>query len=107
MGSSAIAIRKESRPSAQLDRHPARGIACVDEGTTDRRDEAAGHGQVLPATSPSQAMPATSDGNQEEEVALHQLWFALPPQQRTQFGGHFSELLLRAVRHQNDLTSIP
>jgi hypothetical protein len=32
------------------------------------------------------------------------LWFALSLQQRTQFGGHFSEMLLRVVRHQSDST---
>jgi hypothetical protein len=30
------------------------------------------------------------------------LWFALSHPQRVQFGGHFSEMLLRFVRHQNE-----
>jgi len=77
MGSSAVALRAESRPSAQLDRHPARGVACVDKGTTDRCDEVAGDGQVLPATSWTQATP-TKTHKDREEVAVHQLWFALP-----------------------------
>lgn len=104
MGSSAMAIGEESRPSAHRDRHSARGVACVDEATTDRCNKVAGNGQILPATSPIQE---TTRSHREEEVALHQLWFALPPQQRTQFGGHFSELLLRAVQQQNDLASTP
>ena len=104
MGSSAIAVRKESRHSAQLDRHPARGAACLGQDAADRRDAFVRDGQVLSATSPTQGPQATTQIEQEE-VSLHQLWFALSREQRTQFGGHFSELLLRAVRQQNDLAS--
>lgn len=103
MGSSAIAVREESLASAQLDRHPARGVACTDEGTTDRCDEVTGHGQILSATSPVQTTQATTRIVQGE-VGLDQQWFALSHQRRTEFGGHFSEMLLRVVRHQNDAT---
>ena len=105
MGSSAIAVREESRHSAELDRHPDGCVSCLDEIATDRCDELAGNGQVLSATPPAQATQATTQIDQEE-VGLHQLWFALSHEQRAQFGGHFSELLLRAVRQENDFTSI-
>ena len=104
MGSSAIVVGEEGRHSTQFDRHPARGVSCLDQDPADRRDAIVGNGKVLSATSPAQAMQATSQIGQEE-VGLHQLWFALPHERRTQFGGHFSELLLRAVRQQTDLTS--
>jgi hypothetical protein len=34
------------------------------------------------------------------------LWFALSHQQRVQFGGHFSEMLLRAVQHHTSSTCL-
>jgi hypothetical protein len=104
MGSRPIAVREESRHSTQLDGHPARGVSCLDQDPADRRDEVAGNGPVLSATSQAKTTPATTRIGQEE-VGLHQLWFALPHERRTQFGGHFSELLLRAVRQQHEITS--
>ena len=101
MGSSAIAIREESRHSADLDRHPDGCVSCLDEIATDRCDELAGNGQVLSATSNAQETQATPE-NVQDDVGLHELWFALSHEQRVQFGGHFSEMLLRAARRQND-----
>ncbi len=101
MGSSAIGIGEESRHSAHLDRHPERCASRVDESDADRCDEVAGNGQVLSATSLTQETQATPQ-ILPAEVGRHELWFALPHEQRVQFGGHFSEMLLRAVRHQNE-----
>jgi len=104
MGSSAIPVREESRHSTHLDGHPDGGVSCPHEITADRCDEVAGDGQVLSATSSTQEARATPRNAQEEEVGLQQLWFALSHQQRTRFGGHFSEMLLRVVRQQTDRT---
>lgn len=105
MGTSAISVRKESRRSTQLNRHPSRGVSCLDQDPAGRRDAVAGDGQVLSTTSPAQATQATTESG-KEEVELQQLWFGLSPQRRAEFGGHFSELLLRAVRQRNDITAI-
>ncbi|MBC8877027.1 MAG: hypothetical protein H8E44_46965 [Planctomycetes bacterium] len=102
MGSGAIVVGEEGRHSTQFDRHPARGVSCLDQDPADRRHAVVGNGQVLSATSLAQATQATTQIGQEE-VELQQLWFALSGEQRTQFGGHFSELLLRAVRQQNEI----
>jgi hypothetical protein len=103
MGSRTIAVWEEGRHSTQFDRHPTRGVARLNQVSPDRCDEVVGTGQVLSATS-GQATQAKTQID-EEEVGVHQFWFALPHEQRTRFGGHFSELLLRAVRQQSDLTS--
>jgi hypothetical protein len=104
MGSSAVAIREESRRSAQLDRYSDRYASDLHQGAAGRRVEAAGIGQVLPAASPARTQETRATPSVAREVALHDLWFALPQQQRVQFGGCFSEMLLRAVRRQNDAT---
>lgn len=105
MGSRPIAVREEGRHSTQVDGHPTRGVSCLDQDSADRRSEVVGIGQFLSTASPAQATEATTQISQEE-VGRHQLWFALSRERRTQFGGHFSELLLRAVRQQNKLPSI-
>jgi len=104
MGSSAVAIREESCRSAQFDRHPDPYASGLRQGAAGRRDEAAGIGQVLPAASCAVAEGTQATPSVAQEVALHDLWFALPRQQRVQFGGCFSEMLLRALRRQNDAT---
>jgi hypothetical protein len=104
MGSSAVAVREESRRSAQFDRYPTRGFSGLNEGAADRCDEVAGNAPLLSANSPAQEMQTTTQ-IVPDEVDLHAVWFALSQQQRLQFGGHFSEMLLRAVRQQNKLTS--
>ena len=104
MGSSAMAIREESCHSAQLNRHPDRHASDLHQGAASRRDEAVGIGQVLPAASRARTQETQATPPVAQEVALHDLWFALPHQQRVQFGGCFSEMLLRAVRRQNDAT---
>lgn len=104
MGSRPIAVRQESHHSSPFDGYPTRGVSCPDQDSADRCGKVVGNGQVLSATPPAQATQTPTRIGQEE-VGLHQLWFALPHERRTQFGGHFSELLLRAVRQQNDPTS--
>ncbi len=103
MGSSAISVREEGGHSARFDRHPDRGASGIDEGAAARCDEAAGIGQVLSAASFAQETQATRQIG-PDEVGLHELWFALSCQQRTQFGGHFSEMLLRVVRRRTGST---
>ena len=103
MGGSAIALREEDSHSACLDRHPKGRGSCLEDIATDRCVEINGDGKVLsatPGTEETQATPQIVQG----EIGLHELWFALSHQQRVQFGGHFSEMLLRAVRQQNDST---
>lgn len=104
MGSRTIADREECRHSAHVDRHPTRGVACVHSISPDRRDEVVGTGQVLSAASGQATQVETQV--RPEEIEPHQVWFALPSEQRSRFGGHFSELLLRAVQHRNDLISV-
>ena len=104
MGSSAICVRRESRHSAHLDRHSAQSDSRVDAGTADRCDEITGNSEVLSATCPVQTTQATTRIVQGE-IGLDQQWFALSHQRRKEFGSYFSELLLRAVRQQNNLTS--
>lgn len=104
MGSRTIAVREEYRHSTHFDRHPTRGVACVNSVSPDRRDEVVGTGQVLSAASTQATQVETQV--RPEEIGPHQVWFALPREQRSRFGGHFSELLLRAVQRQNNLISV-
>jgi hypothetical protein len=103
MGSSAIAHGDEGRCSACVDRHPEGRVSRPADGTTHRREQVAGDVEILPATfAAPEAPPARAEI--PPTVTPNDVWLALPHQQRMQFGGCFSEMLLRAVRRQSDAT---
>ena len=100
MVGATVALRQSSGRSAVVDRPAAR----------DSRDEpnAAGTlclgpdgvGPVLPAPPWTEAAP---DGPEElraaeSEMMLQRLWFALPQEARTRFGGCFSRMVLKVMQ---------
>mgnify|MGYP001825860886 CR=1 FL=1 len=103
MGSSGIALKDEDRHSVGVDRYLEGRVSGLDGIATSRRTAAIEDGDVLSTTSDTEAAQAKTRILQEE-VASQGLWFALSYQQRTQFGGHFSEMLLRAVQRQTEST---
>ncbi len=98
-----MAVGEAGGRAARLDRHASGSVSDPELRAAARRSASTGDGEVLSATRREQEASATR--LVEGEVALHELWFALPPQQRLRFGEHFSEMLLRAVHRQNDSTS--
>jgi len=103
MGRRAVSLRDEIRGSARVDRHAERGDARSEDIAAGRCAEPAENGSLLPGTPTAEKGSATQ--NCEGEVALHDLWFALPRHEQQQFGGHFSRLLLRVVQQQATLSS--
>ena len=103
MGRSAVSVRDEIRGSARLDRHAERGGARSEDIAAGRCAEPAEDGSLLPGTPAAEKDSATQ--SREGEVALHELWFALPRHEQEQFGGHFSRLLLRMIQQQATLSS--
>ena len=107
MGRSAVSVRDEIRGSARLDRHADRGDARSEDFAAGRGAKPAEDGSLLPGTPAAEEDSATHsrEGEGEGEVALHELWFALPRHEQEQFGGHFSRLLLRMIQQQATLSS--
>jgi hypothetical protein len=109
MGRRAVSVRDEIRGSARLDRHAERGGARSEDIAAGRCAEPAEDGSLLPGTPAAEEDSAThsreGEGEGEGEVALHELWFALPRHEQEQFGGHFSRLLLRMIQQQATLSS--
>lgn len=105
MGRSAIVLREKDGHSSGVDRRPEICNSCLDGRPADRSAEIAGDGGVLSTTSLAEEKQATTQ-ILEEDVDLRELWFALSHQQRVQFGGHFSEMLLRAVQHHTSSTCL-
>lgn len=103
MGRRAVSVRDEIRGSARLDRHAERGGARSEDIAAGRCAEPAEDGSLLPGTPAAEKDSATH--SREGEVALHELWFALPRHEQEQFGGHFSRLLLRMIQQQATLSS--
>lgn len=97
MGSSPIALREERRHTSGMDRHSEGSCSGPEEITAVGCAPVAGADDVLSAT-PLAEEAQTATQVIAPGVGLHELWFALSRQQRAQFGGHFSEMLLRAVR---------
>ena len=103
MGRRAVSVRDEIRGSARLDRHADRGDARSEDFAAGRGAKPAEDGSLLPGTPAAEKDSATH--SREGEVALHELWFALPRHEQEQFGGHFSRLLLRMIQQQATLSS--
>lgn len=96
MGISTIALREENGHTSLVDRHSQGCDAHFDHFTASRCAATGGNGEVLSTAPVAEEAQATTEIIQEE-VGLHQLWFALSREKRIQFGSHFSEMLLRAV----------
>lgn len=94
MGRGAVSLREEIGGPAVMDRSAARRDPCLESNVAGRRIQAAGIGAVLPAD-PIADEPTATTRSSDREVALHDLWFALPRHEQEQFGGHFSRMLLR------------
>ena len=105
MSSTTTAYRKSSGCPPVLDR-PAPG--CFDNRQVRAGALSVGFdrdGPMLPASTrlaserPKMIAPA------EPDAALQQLWFELPPADRTRFGGCFSRMVVKAWRgSQGDVT---
>jgi hypothetical protein len=103
MGRRAVSVRDAIRGSARLDRYSERGGARSEDIAAGQCAEPAEDGSLLPETPTAEKSSATH--SIEGEVALHELWFALPRHEQEQFGGHFSRLLLRVVQQKATLSS--
>lgn len=108
---SATTVRDENCDTAGVDRHPEEGLSLAQDVPTDRCDQIAGTVGLLSAAERSNDKAAETEAAAQvgqSEVALHDLWFALPRQQQLQFGGQFSRMLLRAVElHGSSTTNEP
>jgi hypothetical protein len=99
MARATTAYRKSSGCSAALDRFTPR---CPGDGPDRAGTLSLGFdrdGPVLPASAQTAcaSRPQTL-GLAGPEVALDRLWFDLPPEDRTRFGGCFSRMVLKAWR---------
>lgn len=103
MGSSGIALKEEDRHSVGVDRYLKGRVSGLDEIATSGRTATIEDGDILSTTSSTEEAQAKTQIFQED-VASQGLWLALSHQQRTQFGGHFSEMLLRAVQRHTEST---
>jgi hypothetical protein len=100
MGSHRFAHGKASGHPAGLDRHSEAQASRTDPIAATRCEATSGDGNVLSSASGAEAMPKAKEGLRNE-VVLQEVWFALSQQQRHQFGGCFSQMILRAMKHQN------
>jgi hypothetical protein len=96
---SSVSVREEGCGAGFVDRHsePCRASETTDVAAA-RSIEPAEDGRILPSAPVAEKCPPSQ--NAGNEIALHELWFALPRQEQQQFGGHFSRMLLRIVQSQ-------